>query len=674
MSMPHLPSRTTPPPTVTDITQSDHYEPKCSAHEIALFDRRLRQLINQQNSPPKRGRLQGSPSKALAEVPASRQQSHIAQKEARRYGVVEVMQTLAGMGQPCPKQRAAHLVKVYGDDSGSGLLQQHGMDRMLQDIQGSSPLHEELRLAWTCVQLASQTDRSSTHSQTLPYVAERAQQITLPRPRPLSDYSSSPSPVVIALSPSGESRSPSHNGGSPDAIQTPSRGCSPLLHHGSAPGARSQKEPSSLNSEPNTSVAMHLRNFFLTRMKEMVDVLKEWDSDHDRAKISYSELEKALLSVGITDSREVANIWKQFDKDGNGEIEYNEVLDALKITTSSDQHTKAVRWSESTQSDAQRLLQDAFSRMANNRVMDVFRSWDSDSSGSITRYEFAKAIAVMGLNPKRDQMEKLFDQLDLDGSGKIDYHELEIALAGNVGDLGDQFRTEDLPQAPSHLVASKPPPRTSQRLKPLDPLRPLAGQLSDLLLSQMRRVVEAFDEWDTDGSNSISCAEFEKAMVSFGLKPSSKVKSLFLELDKDGNGEIGYEELLAALDPPKVPLLPKQYGQDRSCKDALSAGLKVRQSATQRSIAEQLHEAFSEVATDRVLDVFRAWDEDSGGSISRHELAKAVATLGIKATKTELNRLFIKLDPDNSGQIEYKELYKAIKDHRPTAHGARDYT
>ena len=39
-----------------------------------------------------------------------------------------------------------------------------------------------------------------------------------------------------------------------------------------------------------------------------------------------------------------------------------------------------------------------------------------------------------------------------------------------------------------------------------------------------------------------------------------------------------------------------------------------------------------------------------------------------------LNRLFIKLDPDNSGQIEYKELYKAIKDHRPTAHGARDYT
>ena len=77
----------------------------------------------------------------------------------------------------------------------------------------------------------------------------------------------------------------------------------------------------------------------------------------------------------------------------------------------------------------------------------------------------------------------------------------------------------------------------------------------------------------------------------------------------------------------------------------------------------QLYEAFEEIATDRVLDVFRVWDKNNGGTISRGEFGKAMAALGLKTTKAELNKLFNEIDVDHSGEISYQELRQAVVDH-----------
>jgi Ca2+-binding EF-hand superfamily protein len=53
-----------------------------------------------------------------------------------------------------------------------------------------------------------------------------------------------------------------------------------------------------------------------------------------------------------------------------------------------------------------------------------------------------------------------------------------------------------------------------------------------------------------------------------------------------------------------------------------------------------MHEAFDEMATDRVLDVFKAWDADNTGTLSRAEFAKAMVRMGVKCTRAELFKLF----------------------------------
>jgi hypothetical protein len=52
-------------------------------------------------------------------------------------------------------------------------------------------------------------------------------------------------------------------------------------------------------------------------------------------------------------------------------------------------------------------------------------AWDTDDNGAISRREFGKAMASLGLTASAAEMTELFDAFDADNSGFIDYHELE---------------------------------------------------------------------------------------------------------------------------------------------------------------------------------------------------------------------------------------------------------
>lgn len=63
------------------------------------------------------------------------------------------------------------------------------------------------------------------------------------------------------------------------------------------------------------------------------------------------------------------------------------------------------------------------------RVIDLFRRWDEDGSGTITKRELRKVLPLLGLNSVRDEAtDALFDSWDDDGSGFIDYRELHATL------------------------------------------------------------------------------------------------------------------------------------------------------------------------------------------------------------------------------------------------------
>ena len=65
--------------------------------------------------------------------------------------------------------------------------------------------------------------------------------------------------------------------------------------------------------------------------------------------------------------------------------------------------------------------------------MDLFRAWDEDRSGTVDKAEFHRAVRALGLDVERADTEAVFDSLDEDGSGFLEYAELEKMLRRGPG-------------------------------------------------------------------------------------------------------------------------------------------------------------------------------------------------------------------------------------------------
>jgi hypothetical protein len=63
------------------------------------------------------------------------------------------------------------------------------------------------------------------------------------------------------------------------------------------------------------------------------------------------------------------------------------------------------------------------------KIIDLFREWDLDGDGRVTKAEFRKAAPKIGLDVPVEQIDELFDSFDPSGDGEIEYSELKKALA-----------------------------------------------------------------------------------------------------------------------------------------------------------------------------------------------------------------------------------------------------
>ena len=93
--------------------------------------------------------------------------------------------------------------------------------------------------------------------------------------------------------------------------------------------------------------------------------------------------------------------WADFDLDGSGTVTYEEWL---RIT-----------------------LRDLLVQ-GNMRIMEAFRAWDRDFSGTIDRREFCDALCTLGFDAPRVLVEEVFDSMDRDGSGALSFEELNKQL------------------------------------------------------------------------------------------------------------------------------------------------------------------------------------------------------------------------------------------------------
>lgn len=129
---------------------------------------------------------------------------------------------------------------------------------------------------------------------------------------------------------------------------------------------------------------------------------------------------------------------------------------------------------------------------------EVFDLFDKDKDGSISTAELDEILRALGANPTPSEIQEMINEVDTDGSGKIEFQEFL-----------DLF---------------------SKKLKEPDTEEDL---------------IEAFKIFDKDGNGVISADELRTVMKTLGEKlTTEEAEEMIKEADIDGDGFINYHEFV----------------------------------------------------------------------------------------------------------------------------------
>jgi len=129
---------------------------------------------------------------------------------------------------------------------------------------------------------------------------------------------------------------------------------------------------------------------------------------------------------------------------------------------------------------------------------EAFSLFDKDGDGTITTKELSCVMRSLGQNPTEQELLDMINEVDMDGSGSIDFPEFLTLMSRKMHDN-----------------------ETEEEIK------------------------EAFRVFDKNGDGFISKSELRHVMMNLGEKlTDEEVDEMVREADVDGDGKIGYEEFV----------------------------------------------------------------------------------------------------------------------------------
>ena len=171
------------------------------------------------------------------------------------------------------------------------------------------------------------------------------------------------------------------------------------------------------------------------------------------------------------------------------------------------------------------------------RVVDLFKEWDIDGSGTLSKKGFRKAMPMLGLSDcPGEEVDGLFDELDSDGGGAISLKELSKMLRRKTDFViaGGADVPLQLSKAPS--IAIRRDATADGMRKPMmaSLFRALSGEkeltierLRDALVVGSIRVLDVFHEWDEDCDGVVGRDDFVSAMAQLEIVEIAKVEELW---------------------------------------------------------------------------------------------------------------------------------------------------
>lgn len=138
---------------------------------------------------------------------------------------------------------------------------------------------------------------------------------------------------------------------------------------------------------------------------------------------------------------------------------------------------------------------------------------------------------------------------------------------------------------------------------------------------EIQEIKEAFDLFDTDGSNSIDPKELRAAMQSLGFEAKNQtIFQMISDLDKNKSGNIDFDEFL----------------------DMMTARM------SDRDTREDINK------------VFRLFDDDCTGSITIRNLRRVAKELGETMTDEELQEMIDRADSNGDACVTMDDFYNIM--------------
>jgi Ca2+-binding EF-hand superfamily protein len=154
--------------------------------------------------------------------------------------------------------------------------------------------------------------------------------------------------------------------------------------------------------------------------------------------------------------------------------------------------------------------------------------------------------------------------------------------------------------------------------------------------------IEAFREFDLDGSGSIDVIELGNLFKSMGQGSSrERLQEIIDEVDESGMGEInwiGFLKIMRMVYPDK-----RDEYEDKFYSPA-------------RNFPE-----FSRDEIDVFVETFRECDLDGSGSIDANELAELFTKMGQGCSRDKLQMIINAVDDDGNGVVSFDEFLKIMK-------------
>ncbi|XP_015896537.2 calcium-dependent protein kinase 1 [Ziziphus jujuba] len=132
-------------------------------------------------------------------------------------------------------------------------------------------------------------------------------------------------------------------------------------------------------------------------------------------------------------------------------------------------------------------------------LKEMFKSMDTDNSGTITYEELKAGLPKLGTKLSESEVRQLMEAADVDGNGTIDYIEFITATMHM-----NRMERED------HLYT-------------------------------------AFEYFDKDKSGYITMEELEQALKKYNMGDEKTIKEIIAEVDTDNDGRINYDEFVAMM-------------------------------------------------------------------------------------------------------------------------------